>query len=187
MELTAKQREILEELDSALRSNPQGTRITPLLLGGRDGSQHSNTLAALCKKGFVTRRKWSMSCVCKCGPDAQFGHRCKGSFSYDITPQGKEALQMTDSQKTPGVRILRSNLDPAQYPGINIQVPTTVIVVNPSTVTDDDWRSIGIEPLTEDEKRRITEESMAWLSDPSRLIILDEAWCLIDGLRQGKE
>lgn len=85
--LTERQLEVLRELEAAVRQGAR--RITALDCGGMDGSHHSATLAQLCRKGLATRRKYTFGgCSCKCGQDAMFGHRCKGSFSYGITEQG---------------------------------------------------------------------------------------------------
>lgn len=91
--MTVRQFKVLRGLDSAIRNN-LGFRITPLLLGGADGSHHSATLAALCRKGYATRKKvvFCGDCDCKCGPNAMFGHRCRGSFTYGITEKGLEAV-----------------------------------------------------------------------------------------------
>lgn len=89
MRVTPRELEVLRDLAQAVRANP-GRRIAPIDLGGRDGSHHSHTLAQLCKKGLATRRKYTFfgDCSCKCGPDAMFGHRCRGSFAYGITEEG---------------------------------------------------------------------------------------------------
>ena len=91
--LTPRQVDVLGELESAVRINP-GVRVTPYLLGGTDGSHHSSTLSALCKKELATRKKWGITgaCGCRVGPDAMFGHRCKGSCTYEITTAGLEEL-----------------------------------------------------------------------------------------------
>ncbi len=93
MDLTDRQLDVLKELDAAVRQNP-GPRITTLMCGGRDGSHHGATLAQLCRKGLATRRKQTMfgDCSCKCGPNAMFGHRCKGEFWYNITDDGRLVL-----------------------------------------------------------------------------------------------
>jgi hypothetical protein len=92
MTLTDRQMEVLRELEAAVRNMQSfpGRRISTMDCGGRDGSHHSGTLAQLCKKGLATRRKHTFfgDCSCKCGPEAMFGHRCKGSFSYGITEEG---------------------------------------------------------------------------------------------------
>jgi hypothetical protein len=95
--LSERQREVLRELEAAVRQNP-GRRIAPIDLGGQDGSHHCATLAQLCKKGLATRRKQVFfgNCECKCGPLAMFGHRCRGSFSYGITEKGIEAIHEAD-------------------------------------------------------------------------------------------
>lgn len=92
-EISDLQLETLRELESAIRCNP-GARITPLLLGGTDGSHHSSTLAALCRKGLAERKKFGIlgPCRCKVGPNAQFGHRCRGSCTYSITEAGRAEL-----------------------------------------------------------------------------------------------
>ena len=92
-ELSDLQLEVLRDLEYAVRNN-QGRRIAPIDLGGQDGSHHSATLAQLCKKGLATRRKHVFfgDCSCKVGPEAMFGHRCRGSFSYGITAAGIEAV-----------------------------------------------------------------------------------------------
>lgn len=94
--MSPRQLEVLRDLECALRIN-KGVRITPMLLGGTDGSHHSSTLAALCRKGLVIRKKWHIAgpCGCKVGPDAQFGHRCKGSCTYDLTDAGRAALSVS--------------------------------------------------------------------------------------------
>lgn len=89
--LTQNQFEVLRDLECAVRQNA-GRRTAPMDLGGRDGSNHTAILAQLCKMGLASRRKhvfWG-DCSCKCGPEAMFGHRCRGSFSYSITDAGKE-------------------------------------------------------------------------------------------------
>jgi len=95
MKLNGRQLDVLLELASAARNNP-GRRIAPIDLGGTDGSHHTATLAQLCKKGLATRRKYTYfgDCGCKCGPDAMFGHRCRGSFAYGITKAGLEIINL---------------------------------------------------------------------------------------------
>jgi hypothetical protein len=94
--LTLTQLDLLKELEYAVRHNPYGVRITPFVLGGQDGSHHCSTLAALCRKGFATRRKHVFfgDCTCKCGPEAMFGHRCRGSFTYGITDEGRALIEL---------------------------------------------------------------------------------------------
>jgi hypothetical protein len=103
MRVTERQFETLRELESAVRVNV-GARITALLVGGWDGSHHSSTLAALCKKGLAVRKKWHIvgACGCKVGSDAQFGHRCKGSCTYDITEQGRALLASRSKEPKSG-------------------------------------------------------------------------------------
>lgn len=94
MAVTDIQIRVLRGLETAVRINP-GARITPLLMGGTDGSSHSSILASLCKKGLATRKKWGITgdCGCRVGPDSMFGHRCRGSCTYDITEAGRLILK----------------------------------------------------------------------------------------------
>lgn len=94
--LTERQQYTLEELAVAVRVNPAGVWITCMLVGGTDGSHHSSTLAALCRKGLAKRTKHGSygQCRCRCGPEAQFGHRCKGMFTYELTDAGREILRV---------------------------------------------------------------------------------------------
>lgn len=98
--LTERQLDILGELASAIRLHARypNVLITAMLVGGRDGSHHSSTLASLCRKGFATRKKYSMFCGCKCGKEAMFGHRCKGFFAYGITDKGMEVIKISDHE-----------------------------------------------------------------------------------------
>jgi len=96
--LSPRQLNILRELGMVCYDKHPTLLITPGWLGGRDGSHHSHTLAQLCRKGLAHRTKWGTTgaCNCRCGSTAQFGHRCKGSFSYDITRDGVMALADDD-------------------------------------------------------------------------------------------
>lgn len=58
--------------------------VTPMFLGGRSGSHHSNTLAQLVARGLADRRKacWGH------GVRTNASCRCKGSCRYRITVTG---------------------------------------------------------------------------------------------------
>lgn len=92
--MTERQLEVLRNLDDELW-------LTPMSVGGRDGSHHSATLAQLARRGLAERNK-----SCHCGPgswrEAELlakgitpkwpWCRCKGSCRYRRTAAGREAL-----------------------------------------------------------------------------------------------
>jgi len=63
--------------------------LTPMFCGGRDASHHSRTLALLCKRGLVERRRRNTLAN-------ELGSR-RGSYVYRITAAGRLALKADKS------------------------------------------------------------------------------------------
>lgn len=79
--LTARQHEILQKIDTRWRR--------PMDIGGRDGSHHARTLAALTTKGLVERRQ-------------RGGHHyIRPSYEYRISTAGKALLDQTRDSPAP--------------------------------------------------------------------------------------
>lgn len=77
--LTERQREALRALEDLDNMDSVFLWWRPMDLGGRDGSHHAKTLAALSRKGLVERYDRSMAV-------------CRPSYVYRITPAGRDAL-----------------------------------------------------------------------------------------------
>lgn len=90
--LTNNQREVLTTLEWANHKSryPQEW-CTPLDLGGFNGSHHSNTLAALAKKGLVQFKQRGALDPSDWESRRKIW-RGRGSKCYRITPDGRVAL-----------------------------------------------------------------------------------------------
>lgn len=89
--LTARDREVLAELESACRNHLNigaSEWVRPLDCGGTNGSDHSWRLSKLVRLGLAEDRQRSIS-----------GRR--GSKVYRITEPGRNTLSHTTNQRTP--------------------------------------------------------------------------------------
>jgi hypothetical protein len=80
---------------------------------------------------------------------------------------------MEDSNPKPGVVVVHSNLRIDEFEHLDVRLPNSMVIVRP-TATNEELRSVGIEPLTPEEAQRLKERTAAELRDPSRISVIDE-------------
>ncbi len=89
---------------------------------------------------------------------------------------------MNESNEKRGVAVVHSNLNTDDFEQLDVQLPTSMVIVSPSA-TDEELRSVGIDPRTPEESRQLKEKTEAELRKPSRFSVRDETQALI---RSGK-
>ncbi len=89
---------------------------------------------------------------------------------------------MKDSYAERGVVVVHSKLKTDGLKHLDVELPTSMVIVRPSA-TDDEFRSVGIDPLTPEEAQHLKEKVDAELRRTSRVSVIDETHSLF---RDGK-
>ncbi len=98
--LTANQREVLAELEFAnIRARYPLAWCRPLDVGASNGSHHSATLHALVKKGLVQFKQRGSRDPDGWESSERKLFRSRGSKCYRITPAGRRAIALMQSEK----------------------------------------------------------------------------------------